>query len=111
MGWIGKASSQAGFSECEGNLSVDNAVGWSTIAWDQESTVFAVREGEGNSMAKVVKCRDVGVDCDFEARGETEQEVLKQCAEHASTAHGMDVLSPDLAAKVKGAIHEEEKAA
>lgn len=62
-------------------------------------------------MAKVVKCRDVGVDCDFESRGETEQEVLKKCAEHARTAHGMDALPPDLLAKVKGAIHEEGKAA
>ena len=27
-------------------------------------------------MAKIVRCREVGVDCDFEARGDTEQEVL-----------------------------------
>ena len=26
-------------------------------------------------MAKIVRCRDVGVDCDFEARGETEKEI------------------------------------
>ncbi len=29
-------------------------------------------------MAKVVRCREVGVDCDFEARGETEQDVLQK---------------------------------
>ena len=62
-------------------------------------------------MTKVVKCRDVGVDCDFEARGETEQEIVTQCAEHARSAHGMDALPSNLIAKVKGAIHEEEKAA
>ena len=62
-------------------------------------------------MTMIVKCRDVGVDCDFEARGESEQEVLKQCAEHARSAHGMDALPPDLLAKVKGAIHQEEQAA
>lgn len=62
-------------------------------------------------MAKVVKCRDIGVDCDFEARGETEQEILAQCAEHARSAHGMDAIPPDMAAKVKGAIRDEEKAA
>lgn len=58
-------------------------------------------------MAKTVTCRDVGVDCDFVARGETEQEVLKQCAEHARTAHGMTELPSDLAIKVRSAIHDE----
>ena len=36
-------------------------------------------------MAKIVRCREVGVDCDFEARGATEQEVLEKCAEHGRT--------------------------
>ena len=58
-------------------------------------------------MAKVIRCRDVGVDCDFEARGATEQEVLSQCAEHAKAAHGMNELPPDLAQKVHSAIREE----
>ena len=61
-------------------------------------------------MAMVMKCRDVGVDCDFEARGETEREVLKKCAEHASKEHGMNPLPPELAAKVKAAIHQEKAA-
>lgn len=60
---------------------------------------------------KVVNCRDVGVDCDFEARGETEQEVLQKCAEHAQSAHGMNEISPELAAKVRACIREEERAA
>ncbi len=61
-------------------------------------------------MTKVVKCRDVGVDCDFEARGQTEQEVLKNAAEHARMAHGMQQIPPELAAKVKAAIHDEKAA-
>ena len=60
-------------------------------------------------MAKVITCRDVGVDCDFVARGQTEQEVLKKCVEHARSAHGME-LSAELTAKVKAAIHEEKAA-
>jgi predicted small metal-binding protein len=59
-------------------------------------------------MPKIVRCREVGVDCDFEARGETEQEVLHKCAEHAKSAHGMNELSADLAAKVKASIREEK---
>jgi predicted small metal-binding protein len=59
-------------------------------------------------MSKIVSCRDVGVDCDFEARGQNEQEVLTKCAEHAKSAHGMDQLPPDLAAKVRASIRDEE---
>jgi predicted small metal-binding protein len=58
-------------------------------------------------MSKVVRCREVGVDCDFEARGETEQEVLQKCAEHAKSAHGMDEISSELATKVKSSMHDE----
>jgi predicted small metal-binding protein len=58
-------------------------------------------------MTKVVRCREVGVDCDFEARGETEQEVLEKCAEHGRAAHGIQELPPELAEKVRAAIHEE----
>jgi len=50
------------------------------------------------------------VDCDFVARGQTEQEVLKKCVEHARSAHGMQELSAELTAKVKAAIHEEKAA-
>jgi len=57
-------------------------------------------------MAKTVNCRDVGVDCDFVARGETEQEVLRQCAEHARTAHGMNEIPPELVIKVQAAIRD-----
>lgn len=58
-------------------------------------------------MSKVMKCRDVGVDCDFEARGETEQEVLQKCSDHARKDHGMEEIPPDLAMKVQAAIHDE----
>jgi predicted small metal-binding protein len=29
-------------------------------------------------MARVVSCKDVGVDCDFVMRGETDQDILQQ---------------------------------
>jgi predicted small metal-binding protein len=55
---------------------------------------------------KIVSCRDVGVDCDFEARGASEEEVLKQCADHARTAHGMTELPAELADKVRSGIRD-----
>ena len=58
-------------------------------------------------MSKIVSCREVGVDCDSVAKGETEQEVLQECAEHARKEHGMTELPADLAEKVRGAIRDE----
>jgi predicted small metal-binding protein len=40
-------------------------------------------------MAKVLRCRDVGVDCDFECRGATVDEVLACAAKHAKEGHGL----------------------
>ena len=58
-------------------------------------------------MSKVLQCRDLGMQCDFQARGETEQEVMQKAAEHAKSAHKIDEITPDLAARVKSAIHDE----
>ena len=56
-------------------------------------------------------CRDVGVDCDFEAQGETVEEILSQCGQHARTVDGMTEISDDLPKKVIAAIHDEGAAA
>jgi len=61
-------------------------------------------------MAKIIRCRDVGVDCDFEARGNTVDEVIQECREHAKTAHGINDIPPELVDRVKAAIREEEPA-
>ena len=57
---------------------------------------------------KAVNCRDVGVDCEFVARGETVEDVLRQCGEHARSAHGYADVPPELVDKVKAAIREED---
>lgn len=61
-------------------------------------------------MAKTLSCRDAGVDCDFVARGETEEEIFRQCAKHGKEAHGMEVIPEDLRAKMRGFIREEASA-
>lgn len=58
-------------------------------------------------MAKVLRCRDVGVDCDYVARGESEDDIMRQATEHARTAHGMPEIPRDLADKARTAIREE----
>ena len=58
-------------------------------------------------MAKVLRCRDIGMDCDFTATGQNEQEVLALAAAHAQKDHGMDNIPPDVMNKVKAAVREE----
>ncbi|MEE9519194.1 MAG: DUF1059 domain-containing protein [bacterium] len=58
-------------------------------------------------MALVVNCRDVGADCDFEARADTEEELLKILAEHAKSGHGMEEIPPELVEKVRAVIRVE----
>ena len=62
---------------------------------------------KGNPM-KVVHCRDVGVDCEFVARGESVDDVLRQCGEHARSAHGYADVAAELEDKVKAAIRDED---
>jgi predicted small metal-binding protein len=47
------------------------------------------------------------MDCDFEARAETEEELLKKVAEHAGTTHDMKEIPEEVLAKIRAAIKEE----
>jgi predicted small metal-binding protein len=58
-------------------------------------------------MPKTVSCRDVGADCDFVARGDSEEDVLRQVTDHARTAHKMSEIPQDVKDKVVAAIHDE----
>ena len=54
-------------------------------------------------MAKVylITCRDVGVDCDFQAQGSSIDEVMGLCAEHAIREHNMKAFGPELYLKMQ----------
>jgi predicted small metal-binding protein len=64
----------------------------------------------GSTMAKTLCCRDVGPDCDFVARGETEEEIMLQVAQHARDAHGLEEVPAELADKARAAIREAQSA-
>jgi len=36
---------------------------------------------------KMLSCKDMGAECDFVAKGETNQEVMKAMMDHAQAAH------------------------
>lgn len=58
-------------------------------------------------MAKVLRCRDLGMDCDFVIRARTEEEVMQQAAAHAQTVHNMKDIPPEVVAKARAAIRDE----
>jgi predicted small metal-binding protein len=58
-------------------------------------------------MAKVVRCRDVGFDCDGVVRAETEEEVLKQVAAHAKAVHNVETVPPEVVEKVRKVMRDE----
>ncbi len=63
---------------------------------------------EDNEMAKVLACRDVGVDCEYVACGTTEEEVMQKAIEHVRQEHGMTELTPEIEQKTRSVIHEEQ---
>lgn len=58
-------------------------------------------------MTKVLRCNDVVGSCDLVARGESEQDILQQAAEHARSAHQVNEVTLELAEKVRSAIRDE----
>jgi predicted small metal-binding protein len=58
-------------------------------------------------MAKVLYCNDLVPGCKFEARGDSEEEILAEVADHIATAHHMVDISDQILEMVRAAIHEE----
>jgi predicted small metal-binding protein len=58
-------------------------------------------------MTKVLYCNDLVPGCKFEARGESEEEILAEVADHIATAHNMTDISDQILAMVCRAIREE----
>lgn len=58
-------------------------------------------------MAKILKCGDLNPGCTFEARGNSEHEVLQQVADHARSRHNIKEISPEFQNKARKAIYDE----
>jgi len=57
-------------------------------------------------MTKSIKCSDVGVDCDWTASAETQEELMEKIKVYAKE-HGFDEITPELADKVQAAIKDQ----
>jgi predicted small metal-binding protein len=55
------------------------------------------------SMASFT-CRDIGIDCPFEAHAITDQELMRKFIDHAESDHKMQVLSADVILRIQNAI-------
>ena len=55
---------------------------------------------------KTINCREAGFNCDYIVKGETEEEVMKNGAEHAMKDHGMkeEDITPEMKQKIRGLI-------
>jgi len=60
----------------------------------------------GVSVGYKLKCSDLGLNCSWEGSGNTVEELMMKGAQHAKEAHNMRNMSPDLVAKVKGAVKQ-----
>ena len=50
------------------------------------------------------KCKDIGMDCKFEATAKTQDELMKKISTHAASAHKMTKVPPETMTKIKKAI-------
>ncbi len=58
-------------------------------------------------MEKVIRCRDVGFDCNGVIKAKTEAEAMTLAAAHARSAHGLKEITPEIVAKLKSVMKEE----
>jgi len=58
-------------------------------------------------VAKLLRCRDVGFDCDAEVRAETEDDLLRMVAEHAREVHGLEEVDDAVVEKVLASIQSD----
>jgi predicted small metal-binding protein len=68
-------------------------------------TQIPITKGDG-SMGKMLRCSDVGIECDAVIQAETEDELMQKVVKHAKDIHSITEITPEIAAKVKAAIQD-----
>jgi predicted small metal-binding protein len=57
-------------------------------------------------MAKQFSCKDMGMSCNFSARGKDEAELMKKVQAHARSAHPDLSIDNAMVAKIRSVIKE-----
>lgn len=59
-------------------------------------------------MAKVIECGAVVPGCNFVIHGADEAEIIMKMTEHLGSAHGVEHLSEQLKARIRGVVRDDE---
>lgn len=57
-------------------------------------------------MGKKLRCRDLGLECEFEAKGDSVDEVLQKAYAHALLQHPGLKITPELVEQARTAIKD-----
>lgn len=57
-------------------------------------------------VMRTLHCRDAGYDCDGVIRGNSDEEVMGQAAQHARDVHGVEA-TPEVSEQMRNLIREE----
>jgi predicted small metal-binding protein len=68
---------------------------------------ISIRYGR-DEMGRVLKCSDVHLGCKFEVHGDSDDEVLKQHAEHAKKEHKLTEIRPEDWESARKAIRDDQ---
>ncbi len=60
-------------------------------------------------MAKVLRCRDVGFDCEAVVQADSQDEVLAQVAAHAREVHGVEEVPEEVVERAIRAIRDDSQ--
>ena len=57
---------------------------------------------------KTISCREAGFECDWIVKGQTEEEVIKNAAEHAIKEHGAksEDITPEMKEKIRALVRD-----
>ena len=61
-------------------------------------------------MAKSLRCDDVIPGCGYVVHAATEEEVMRQTAEHARIEHNIRRITPEITAMMRAAVRDEKSA-
>jgi len=57
-------------------------------------------------MAKTIRCSDLGLDCDYEAMAEDEEELLALLRDHARRTHSLQEVSEEMVERIREAMQD-----
>jgi predicted small metal-binding protein len=91
------------FCICSLHLFFERFVNSVSFVW----LLNLIRESFVAVLMLTVSCREVGMDCDYVCKGETEEEIMKNAEQHAVQDHHFkaeDILTPEMQQKIKSHI-------